>query len=58
YDETGFFSSPDPKVAPVTTIRPGIYVAGTAASPKDIPDSVMQAEAAAMRAFTDAIRAA
>jgi len=41
----------------VATIRPGIYVAGTAAAPKDIPDSVAMGGAAAMRAYTDALRA-
>jgi heterodisulfide reductase subunit A len=56
-EETGFFGQADSKLAPVTTVIPGIYVAGTALAPKDIPDSVAQGEAAAMRAFTDAIRA-
>ncbi|UUX92002.1 CoB--CoM heterodisulfide reductase iron-sulfur subunit A family protein [Methanoplanus endosymbiosus] len=56
-DESGFFASPDLKLNPVTSNRPGIYIAGTALSPKDIPDSVMQGEAAAMKAFIDAIKA-
>lgn len=56
-DENGFFDSLDIKMDPVTTIIPGIYIAGTATAPKDIPDSVAQGQAAAMRAFTDAIRA-
>jgi heterodisulfide reductase subunit A len=56
-DETGFFGQNNQKLEPVTTVIPGIYVAGTAIAPKDIPDSVAQGEAAAMRAFTDAIRA-
>jgi heterodisulfide reductase subunit A len=56
-DDNGFFDSIDIKMDPVTTIIPGIYIAGTATAPKDIPDSVAQGQAAAMRAFTDAIRA-
>jgi heterodisulfide reductase subunit A len=55
-EEAGFFSSTDDKVDTVATIKPGIYVAGTAISPKDIPDCVAQAGAAAMRAFIDSER--
>lgn len=53
-DENGFFEQEDMKCAPVKTVRPGIYIAGAAVAPKDIPDSVTQGEAAAMRAFLDA----
>jgi heterodisulfide reductase subunit A-like polyferredoxin len=35
------------RFAPVTTSRPGIYVAGAFQEPKDIPESVAQASAAA-----------
>jgi heterodisulfide reductase subunit A-like polyferredoxin len=35
------------RVAPVTTSKPGIYVAGAMQEPKDIPESVAQASAAA-----------
>jgi heterodisulfide reductase subunit A len=55
-DDSGFFGQEDMKTNPVGTIKPGIYVAGAAVSPKDIPDSVMQGGAAAMKAFSDAIR--
>jgi heterodisulfide reductase subunit A len=55
-EETGFFKPLKEKMHPVETIIPGIYVAGTATAPRDIPDCVAQGEAAAMRAFTDAIR--
>ena len=55
-DESGFFAVADQKVGPVLTVKPGIYVAGTATAPRDIPDSVAMGEAAAMRAFLDAIR--
>jgi heterodisulfide reductase subunit A len=40
----------------VSTLRPGIYVAGTATAPRDIPDSVASGGSAAMRAYIDAIR--
>ncbi len=39
--------------APVETSRPGLYVCGTFQGPKDIPDSVTQASAAACRAAMD-----
>ncbi|MBP2132436.1 heterodisulfide reductase subunit A [Methanomicrobium sp. W14] len=55
-DDSGFFSQENMKGNPVGTVKPGIYIAGTAVSPKDIPDSVTQGEAAAMKAFTDAIK--
>ncbi|NYT06802.1 MAG: CoB--CoM heterodisulfide reductase iron-sulfur subunit A family protein [Methanomicrobiales archaeon] len=55
-EDTGFFKSLDEKVNTVATIQPGIYIAGTAVSPRDIPDCVAQAQAAAMRAFLDAVR--
>jgi len=35
---------------PVSTSRPGVFVCGAAAEPKDIPQSVMEASAAAMEA--------
>lgn len=55
-EDTGFFKSLNEKVDTVATIQPGIYIAGTAVSPRDIPDCVAQAQAAAMRAFLDAAR--
>lgn len=56
-EKTGFVQTQDEKMNTVATIRPGIYVAGTAVAPKDIPDSVAMGGAAAMRAYTDALRA-
>ncbi len=35
---------------PVSTSRPGVYACGMALGPRDIPDSIMQASAAAMQA--------
>lgn len=55
-DDSGFFGVADQKVGPVLTVKPGIYVAGTATAPRDIPDSVAMGGAAAMRAYLDAIR--
>jgi heterodisulfide reductase subunit A len=45
-DEDGFFVSGDPFLTPVTQ-REGVYLCGCAQSPKDIPESVSQASAAA-----------
>ncbi|MDH7592888.1 MAG: CoB--CoM heterodisulfide reductase iron-sulfur subunit A family protein [Methanomicrobiales archaeon] len=56
-EETGFVRTREESLWAVETIRPGIYVAGTASSPRDIPDSVTLGSAAAMRAFTDVLRA-
>jgi len=36
--------------APTVTTEPGIFVAGTAAGPKDIVDTIAEAGAAAMQA--------
>ena len=56
HDKAGFFDVADRKVGPVLTVKPGIYVAGTATAPRDIPDSVTMGGAAAMRAYLDALR--
>lgn len=55
-EKTGFFKSLDDKVGMVETNRPGIYIAGTAIAPKDIPDCVAIAGAAAMKAFIGSTR--
>lgn len=46
-DDHGFIAEIHPKLCPLETSVPGIYVAGTAQGPKDIPDSVAQASGAA-----------
>jgi len=46
-DEYGWFRSADPLIDVVSTNQPGIWVAGTCQGPKDIPDTVAQASAAA-----------
>ncbi|MFH1328704.1 MAG: CoB--CoM heterodisulfide reductase iron-sulfur subunit A family protein [Candidatus Bathyarchaeota archaeon] len=43
----GFFLEAHPKLRPVDTNVDGILICGTAAGPKDIPDTVAQAKAAA-----------
>jgi len=46
-DEFGFITEVHPKLRPLETSVPGIFVAGTAQGPKDIPDSVAQGSGAA-----------
>ena len=48
--DDGFFATAHPKIDPVTTSLEGVFTAGVAEGPKDIPDSVAQASAAAMKA--------
>jgi heterodisulfide reductase subunit A len=52
-DENGFIQEKDVVFAPFETSREGIYVAGCSQAPKDIPDSVAQACAAAAKALID-----
>jgi len=47
----GFFLERHPKLAPVNTFTDGIFLAGCCQGPKDIPDSVAQAGAAAAEAM-------
>ena len=48
--ESGFMKEVDEKVANTVTRAPGVYIAGACAGPKNIPDSVAQAGAAAFMA--------
>lgn len=50
-DPYGFLQEAHPKLRPVETLSAGIYVAGAAHAPKDIPDTVAQASAAASKAL-------
>ncbi len=43
----GFLGEAHPKLRPVDTATDGVFIAGCAASPKDIPDSIAQGKAAA-----------
>ncbi len=47
----GFFLEKHPKLDPVATMTDGVFVVGCCQSPKDIPDTVAQASAAAARAL-------
>jgi heterodisulfide reductase subunit A2 len=44
-----FFIEKHPKLDPVATTTAGVYIVGTCQGPKDIPDSIAQARAAAAR---------
>lgn len=47
----GFFLEKHPKLAPVETATAGVFIAGCCQGPKDIPDTVAQAGAAAAHAI-------
>lgn len=49
YDKHGFINEAHPKLRPVETNTAGVYVAGACQSPRDIPDSVAMASAAASK---------
>ncbi len=49
YDEYNFFSEAHPKLRPVETNTAGIFLAGACQAPKDIPETVAQASAAASK---------
>jgi heterodisulfide reductase subunit A len=48
--DDGFFEIPELKIHPTRSSIPGIYIAGVAAGPKDIPDAIVEAGGAAMEA--------
>jgi heterodisulfide reductase subunit A len=52
----GFFLERHPKLDPVATMTDGIFIAGCCQSPKDIPDTVAQASAAAARVLAMIIK--
>jgi heterodisulfide reductase subunit A len=49
-DEFGFLESSDRILGPGRTVKPGVYLAGYAAGPADIPESVAQGSSAAAKA--------
>ena len=55
-EESGFYHSADDLFDAVSSGRGGVYFAGAGLGPKDIPDSVAQGGAAAVRACIDALR--
>jgi len=50
-DAYGFLQEAHPKLRPAETLAAGVFIAGSAQSPKDIPDTVSQASAAASKAL-------
>jgi heterodisulfide reductase subunit A len=52
----GFFMEAHPKLRPVDTATGGVYLAGCCQSPKDIPDTIAQARAAAAAAMIPLMR--
>jgi heterodisulfide reductase subunit A-like polyferredoxin len=48
-DQNGFFSEAHPKLRPVESLTAGVFLAGAAQGPKDIPETVSQASGAAAK---------
>ena len=55
-DKQGFFMERHPKLAPLSTMSEGVFIAGVCQSPKDIPDTVAQANGAAAEALTIVVK--
>lgn len=51
-DEHGFFNEAHPKLRPVESLTAGVFLAGAAQFPKDIPETVAQASAAASKVLS------
>lgn len=51
YDKYGFYAEVHPKLRPVESSSGGIFLAGACQSPRDIPESVAMASAAASKAL-------
>ncbi|MFH0809015.1 MAG: CoB--CoM heterodisulfide reductase iron-sulfur subunit A family protein [Pseudomonadota bacterium] len=51
-DEWGFLSEAHPKLRPVETMTAGVYLAGAAQAPRDIPDTVAQASGTASKVLS------
>ncbi len=49
YDQHGFLNEAHPKLRPVETNTAGVFIAGSCQAPRDIPDSVSMASAAAAK---------
>ncbi len=50
-DKDGFLSEAHPKLKPVESVTSGLFFAGAAQAPKDIPEAVAQASGAAAKAI-------
>jgi heterodisulfide reductase subunit A len=55
-DGNGFFIEKHPKLDPVATTTGGVYIAGACQAPKEIPDAIAQARAAAARVLRNIAR--
>jgi heterodisulfide reductase subunit A len=51
-DEHGFYSEAHPKLRPVESLTAGVFLAGAAQFPKDIPETVAQASGAAAKVLS------
>jgi heterodisulfide reductase subunit A len=51
-DQEGWFKERHPKLDPVGTTTDGVFIAGCAQGPRDVPDSVAQGAAAAARVLS------
>jgi heterodisulfide reductase subunit A len=51
-DAHGFYNEAHPKLRPVESLTAGIYLAGAGQAPKDIPETVAQASAAAAKVLS------
>lgn len=51
-DEYGFFKSTNDEFSPVESAMPGVFLAGAALGPKDIPETVAQASGAAAKVLS------
>lgn len=51
-DKDGFLSEAHPKLKPVESVTSGMFFAGAAQAPKDIPEAVAQASGAAAKSIT------
>ncbi len=51
-DADGWFKEKHPKLDPVATLTDGVFIAGCAQGPRDIPESVAQGAAAAARVLS------
>jgi len=49
YDKDGWFTEAHPKLRPVETNTGGVFLSGCCQGPKDVPDTVAQASAAAVK---------
>lgn len=51
YDKYGFYNESHPKLKPVESTTAGVFLAGACNAPRDIPESVAMASAAASKAI-------